>query len=61
MLSVSETSTWKNFERVGGREVTREVPASWEMSRIEMLAPADIRFVMVARPRPEALLLSVYG
>lgn len=55
MLALEETSVGKKRARAGGRSWTRESPLGALRSRMEMLAPAEMRVWTVARPRPEAL------
>lgn len=55
MLSVEETSVGKKRARAGLSSWTRVSPLGALRSRMEMLAPAEMRLWMVARPRPEAL------
>ncbi len=55
MLSVEETSVEKKRARLGVSSWTRASPLEALRSRMEMLAPAEMRLWMVARPRPEAL------
>jgi len=58
MLSVEETSVGKKRARWGVSSWTRVSPFETLRSRMEMLAPAEMRLWMVARPRPEALARS---
>lgn len=60
MLSVSVTSTAKNFARDGPPScLTSSAPASSLRSRTAMLPPSLFSSTAVARPRPDALFLVV--